>query len=190
MIQASFLQSEGFMLRRAGAAELERLRALQGAAYAQNRPLLGVEPLPLRADYADVLRDMEVWVLPADGQTIGQTIGHTDGQTVSPFLGALIVEPRASDLLIWSIAIHPSVQGTGLGRALLAAAEARARQTGRSILRLYTGTPLAHLLAWYGRHGYAIERIEALSDRSITHMIKHLGCMHGEKGPARKEQRA
>jgi len=29
--------------------------------------------------------------------------------------------------------------------------------------------------AWYGRHGFAVERIEALSDRSITHMIKHLG---------------
>jgi len=51
----------------------------------------------------------------------------------------------------------------------------RARQLGRNVIRLYTGTPLGHLVAWYGRHGFAVERIEALSDRSITHMIKHLG---------------
>jgi len=33
---------------------------------------------------------------------------------------------------------------------------------------------LTHLVGWYGRHGYQVERIENLSDRSITHMIKHL----------------
>ena len=65
----------------------------------------------------------------------------------------------------------------------------RAHQLGRTVIRLYTGTPLAHLVAWYGRHGYAVERIEALSDRSITHMIKYLGCEHGEKDHEGKEQR-
>jgi hypothetical protein len=42
-------------------------------------------------------------------------------------------------------------------------------------VRLHTGTLPAHRVAWYGRHGHAIERIEALSDRSITHMINRLG---------------
>jgi hypothetical protein len=74
------------------------------------------------------------------------------------------------------------------GRSLLAAAEERARQLGRNVIRLYTGTPLGHLVAWYGRHGFAVERIEASSDRSITHMIKHLGCAHGEKDHASKEE--
>jgi GNAT superfamily N-acetyltransferase len=153
------LQSAEVVLRRAGATDLEGVLALQQAAYAKNRPLLGVEPIPLLADYAHILRTMEVWVHEGDGR----------------LLGALILEPRPDDLLIWSIAAHPSAQGTGIGGALLAAADARARQIGRPLLRLYTGSPLAHLVAWYGRHGYAIERIEALSDRSITHMIKHLG---------------
>src|SRR5262245_28188399 len=152
------LRSAEVALRRAGEADLEGLLALQHAAYAKNRPLLGVEPIPLLADYARIQRTMEVWVFERDGR----------------LLGALILEPRPDDLLIWSIAAHPSAQGGGIGRALLAAAEERARHIGRTLVRLYTGTPLAHLVAWYGRHGYAIERIEALSDRSITHMIKHL----------------
>ena len=156
---SALLQSGDLTLRRAGSADLSSLVALQQAAYAKNRPLLGVEPLPLLADYAEIMRDMEVWLA-------------TEGDR---FAGALILEPRADDLLIWSIASDPATQGAGLGRTLLAAAEERARQLGRTVIRLYTGTPLAHLVAWYGRHGFAVERIEALSDRSITHMIKYLG---------------
>jgi ribosomal protein S18 acetylase RimI-like enzyme len=157
--EAQTLQSGDLILQRAESADLPALLALQRAAYAKNRTLLGVEPLPLLADYTAILRDMEVWV-SASGDRL---------------VGALILEPRADDLLIWSITANPAAQGAGLGRSLLAAAEARARQLGRTVIRLYTGTPLAHLVAWYGRHGFEVERIEALSDRSITHMIKHLG---------------
>ncbi len=39
-------------LRRATADDLSAVTALQQAAYAKNRVLLGVEPLPLTADYA------------------------------------------------------------------------------------------------------------------------------------------
>jgi len=159
VICVDVLQSAEMVLRRVGAIDLEAVFALQQAAYAVNRPLLGVEPIPLLADYAHILSTMEVWVYECDRR----------------LLGALILKPRPDDLLIWSVAAHPSAQGRGIGRALLAAAEERARQTDRTVVRLYTGTPLAHLVAWYGRHGYASERIETLSDRSITHMIKHLG---------------
>jgi ribosomal protein S18 acetylase RimI-like enzyme len=146
-------------LRRATAVDLAAVIALQRAAYAKNRALLGVEPLPLLADYEAILRDREVWITDRDGKKLA---------------GALILEPRADDLLIWSIATDPTGQGNGLGRLLLDAAEVRAGELGRRVIRLYTGTPLAHLVAWYGRHGYAVEGIEALSDRSITHMIKHI----------------
>ena len=154
------LRCGSLALRRAEPADLDSLLALQRAAYAGNRALLGVEPIPLLADYTAILRDMEVWV------TAGER---------GRLIGALILEPRADDLLIWSVAADPTAQGAGVGRALLAAAEERARQLGRIVVRLYTGTPLGHLVAWYGRRGYTVERIETLSDRSITHMIKHLG---------------
>ena len=165
------LRSDGLVLRRAEDADLASLSALQRAAYAKNRVLLGVEPIPLLADYTAIMRDMEVWV-------------REGGPRLA---GALILEPRPDDLLIWSIATDPEQQGSGLGRALLSAAETRALQLGRTIVRLYTGTVLSHLVSWYGRHGYVVERIEALSDRSITHMIKHLGCVHGERSRASKE---
>lgn len=158
MTASGLLRSGELALQRAGSGDLEPLLALQRAAYARNRALLGVEPLPLQADYAAILRDYEVWVARDGGQ----------------LAGALILEPCADHLLVWSIATDPAAQGSGLGRAMLDAAEVRARQLGVDVVRLYTGTPLRHLVEWYGRHGYAVERVERLSDRSITHMIKHL----------------
>jgi GNAT superfamily N-acetyltransferase len=144
--------------RRATAADLDAITALQRAAYAKNRSLLGVEPLPLLADYADILARYEVWLL--------------DG--AAGLDGVLILEPRANDLLLWSIATAPGRQGQGLGNRLLAATDSRARQLGFNIVRLYTGEPLTGNITWYERHGYARERVEDLGDRRIVHMVKRL----------------
>ncbi len=143
-------------LRRASEADFDRVVALQREAYAVNRTLLGVEPMPLTADYAAIFRDMEVWLADAAGG----------------LAGVLVLQPRDSDLLIWSIAIAPGAQRNGLGRKLLEAAEERSQELGLPVMRLYTGTLLTHLVAWYARHGYAVERLETLSDRQITHMMK------------------
>jgi ribosomal protein S18 acetylase RimI-like enzyme len=151
------LMAGDLLLRRAAPADLNAVVAIQRAAYARNRTLLGVEPLPLLADYAEIFRDYEVWVT-ANG----------------PITGVLILEPRPADLLIWSIATDPQAQQGGLGHAMLAAAETRARELGLGTMRLYTGATLRHLIDWYGRNGYVIERSEPLSDRIIAHMVKHL----------------
>ena len=72
---------------------------------------VGVEPLPLKADYHDIVARMEVWLFgPAEAP---------DGVL------ALHAEPDA--LLIWSVATAPGAQGSGLGGAMLDFAHARAR---------------------------------------------------------------
>jgi GNAT superfamily N-acetyltransferase len=163
MTTAATLRAGDLELRRGTADDLDRLVALQRAAYAWNRERLGAEPLPLLADYAAILRDMEVW-LAEDANPANN----------GRLRGVLILEPRADDLLLWSVAVSPSEQSTGLGRWLLAATEDRARQLGRTVVRLYTGTLLTERVAWYSRHDYVVERIEEMSDRSVTHMAKHL----------------
>jgi ribosomal protein S18 acetylase RimI-like enzyme len=150
------LSAGNLELRRAAPSDLQSVIALQRASYARNRALLGVEPLPLQADYTSIFRDYEVWVAG------------------NPIAGVLILEPRSADLLIWSIATDPQRQQAGFGRAMLAAAEVRAGALGLATMRLYTGATLRHLVDWYGRHGYMVERIEELSDRTIAHMLKHL----------------
>lgn len=146
-------------LRRAGRGDIDAIVAMQKAAYARNRPILGVEPLPLQVDYADILASREAW-LEERGDSLD---------------GVLILEARADHLLIWSIAVTPTMQDTGIGKRLLAHAETRARKLGLARLRLYTGEPLTGNIAWYERHGYVRERVETLSDRRIVHMVKELG---------------
>ena len=145
-------------LRRAVRDDLPAVVALQRAAYAKNRPLLGVEPLPLKADYEQVFADYEVYLAERDGVLDG----------------VLILEPRADDLLIWSVATAPEAQGRGVGNRMLAFAEARAQALGLTCMRLYTGEPLTGNIAWYTRHGYIYERTEDMGDRRAVHLVKQL----------------
>jgi len=145
-------------LRLAKADDLAALGELQRAAYAQNRAVLGVEPLPLLFDYDAALAHYEAWLV--DGE---------DGPA-----GALILDPYPDHLLIWSLATASAGQRQGLGTRLLAAAETRARQLGLDTLRLYTGEKLTGNVRWYHRHGYVIERVEELDDRRLVHMTKRI----------------
>ena len=145
-------------LRRATADDLDAVVALQRAAYAKNRPILGVEPQPLLADYAEIFSKYEVWL----------------AESTAGLDGVLILESRSNDLLIWSVATAPVAQGRGIGNAMLEFAETRARALGRSCIRLYTGEKLISNVAWYRRHGYARESTENLSDRVRVNLIKQL----------------
>jgi ribosomal protein S18 acetylase RimI-like enzyme len=143
-------------LRRAQLSETEKIAAFQRAAYARNRAMMGVEPIPLQANYTTILRHYEVWL---------------DDES-DKLAGVLILEPRPDDLLIWSVATAPDARRSGLGNSLLAAAEVRARELGKHVIRLYTAELLVNNIAWYQRRGYAIERTEAMRDRRVVHMMK------------------
>jgi len=142
--------------RRGGPDDRAAIEALQQAAYARNRGILGVEPLPLLADYGALFQSHEFWLL--------------DG--VAAPRGLLVLEKRPKDLLIWSVAVSPVAQGQGVGTRLLDFAQTRARELKRRKLRLYTGEKLVRNVAWYQRHGYAVEGREELADRVIIHMVK------------------
>jgi ribosomal protein S18 acetylase RimI-like enzyme len=145
-------------LRRGAIGDLSAVTAVQQAAYAQNRAILGVEPLPLLADYREIFAQSEVW-LADEPEGLG---------------GVLILQPRPEDLLIWSVATAPFARTRGVGNRMLAFAEMRARELEVTSIRLYTGEPLTANIAWYTRHGYAHERLEDMGDRRIVHLIKQL----------------
>ena len=143
-------------LRRAVAADHDAVVALQNAAYAQNQVVLGAVPLPLQADYTQILRDMEVWLL----------------ESREGLDGALILDVRPEDMLIWSLATHPRAWSLGIGRRLLEHAELRAREQQREIIRLYTAEVFINNIDWYRRNGFSIESREQLSDRTLINMVK------------------
>ena len=158
-------------LRRAQSNDLASLVAMQAAAYAQNEILLGMTPAPLLADYADIIAGMETWVAEAD-------LG---------FDGALVLDHRDGDTLIWSVAVHPRAQGSGLGRKLLAFAERRARENERDTIRLYTAEVYTSNVAWYLRAGFEIESKELYRGRTRVNMKKTIQTRGDRKMTGRLE---
>jgi len=104
--------ASGVRLEPATAADRAAIVALQHDAYDANRHILGVEPMPLQADYDAIFAAHETWVVRAE----------RDGAIAA----VLFLEVRPNDVLIWSIAPDPASQGRGYGKALLEAAEIRA----------------------------------------------------------------
>jgi len=61
-----------------------------------------------------------------------------------------------------TFAVSPDHQGGGLGRRMLAAAEARARAEGATTMEMSVLAPRDDLIAWYRRRGYTVtERTRA-----------------------------
>ena len=147
-------------LRRALASDAPAIRALTRDAYAKWVPLIGREPKPMTADYAEAVRRHRIDLL------------HLDG-----VLAALIETIAEADhLLIENVAVSPAFQGRGLGRRLMAHAEQIAAASGFAETRLYTNKLFADNIALYRRLGYRIDREEVLAIGVAVHMSKPVGA--------------
>jgi ribosomal protein S18 acetylase RimI-like enzyme len=109
------------------------------AAYAGYVALIGREPAPMGADYAALIAAAAVWV------------AHDAAEVV----GVLVLHERDTALLIENVAVHPSRQGRGIGRALVAFAEEQARAAGLAEVTLYTNARMTANLRFYPALGYA-----------------------------------
>jgi ribosomal protein S18 acetylase RimI-like enzyme len=141
--------------------EIALLTRLQRAAYAPWLPVLGLEPLPYRADYAALLADHEAWFAR-----------RPDGEEI----GALILGVEPDQLLIWSVAVSAQAAGQGIGQALLRFSEAEAVRRGLGRVRLYTNALMARNIALYLKAGYVETGRETTPDgRHVVHMAKAVG---------------
>lgn len=145
-------------LRQAKATDAAAIRNLTRQAYARWVPLIGREPKPMTADYDEAVVRHRFDLL------------HIDG-----VLAGLIETVREPDhLLVENVAVSPSFQGRGLGRRLMAHAEALARELGFDTIRLYTNQRFAENIALYCRLGYQVDREETLPVGIVVHMSKRL----------------
>jgi ribosomal protein S18 acetylase RimI-like enzyme len=108
------------------------------ASYSKYVERIGREPAPMLEDYAALVRAGEVWVLAEGGEV----------------LGVLVMRPAEDHLFVDNVAVAPGHQGRGLGRELVAFAEARARRDGLPEVRLYTNEKMQENLAVYARLGF------------------------------------
>jgi ribosomal protein S18 acetylase RimI-like enzyme len=69
-------------------------------------------------------------------------------------LGSVYLKEQAPDLYLGMLSVSPAHQAYGIGKQLMAAAEAHARRLGHSGLLISVISVRHELLAWYERHGF------------------------------------
>ena len=129
---------KGMRLRPATEADVPRLTALVQSAYRHYVERIGGPPGPMTEDYAHVVRAYQVTVAERENQTVGLVVMGVDEE----------------GFFIGNLAVDPSHQGSGVGRALLEHAEQAARRAGFNSLYLYTHERMTENIALYTRIGY------------------------------------
>ena len=125
-------------VRAATPQDASALASCVKAAYRHYIPRMGKPPGPMLADYTQEIAQNQVWVAEDQGELIG----------------GLVLIPKADHVLLDNIAVDPSHQGRGVGRALLELADAEARAQGYEELRLYTHEAMTENIALYTRIGW------------------------------------
>ena len=125
-------------IRAATSADVPAIANIVEQAYRHYIARIGKPPLPMLDDYAARVAEGAVWVLEERA-----------------VIAAIIVLLSAPDyLLLDNIAVSPARQGLGLGRRLLAFAEAEALRRGYREIRLYTHQTMVENQRLYASIGY------------------------------------
>jgi ribosomal protein S18 acetylase RimI-like enzyme len=148
-----------YSFRSAVAADAPGVAALVNAAYRHYVERIGMLPRPMTDDYAEVIANHRVTVAESHGAIVGVVVLAVDGE----------------GFLIDNVAVDPAHRGKGLGKALLALAEAEARRAGFDSIYLYTHEKMTENLAIYSRIGYVEYDRRSLGEFSLVYMRKHLG---------------
>lgn len=125
-------------IRAATAADASVAGQIVDEAYRHYIPRIGKPPGPMLDDYTARVAEGVVWVIE-------------EGATIA---GVIVLLPRSDYLLLDNIAVAPSRQGSGLGRRLLAFAEAEAMRRGCREIRLYTHRTMTENQRLYAAIGY------------------------------------
>ncbi|KAJ5247138.1 hypothetical protein N7468_002121 [Penicillium chermesinum] len=120
--------------------DVPAIRSMVDAAYSKYIERIGKLPAPMAADYHQVIREKDVFVLQDQHQMVGSIVLHDD--------------PASSSIIIDNVVVDPTSQGKGYGRVLMDYATDVARSQGRSALTLYTNVKMYENLALYAKIGF------------------------------------
>ena len=125
-------------IRAATAADVPAIADIVEQAYRHYVDRMGKPPEPMLDDYAARVSEGVVSVLD-------------EGTAIA---GIIVLLPTTNYLLLDNVAVSPARQGSGLGRRLLAFAEAEALRRGYNEIRLYTHQTMVENQRLYASIGY------------------------------------
>ncbi len=149
-------------IRPAVGADVAAIERIVERAYGVYVERIGMRPGPMGDDYAQRVGDGLVSVADDEG-----------------VIGLIVLIEKPGALLIENVAVDPSRQSEGIGRALLAFAEAGAGRAGVDRLVLYTHEKMKENLKLYARLGYAIDERREEQGFARIFLSKRLGADRG-----------
>jgi GNAT superfamily N-acetyltransferase len=149
----------GIRLRGAREADVPLIRKVVADAFAPFVARTGVRPAPLGTDWATVV------------SALGAVVALRDDHVV----GVLVLWPHPDHVLVETLAVAPTEQGSGVGSALLDRAELLAIETGANAVRLATNAAMAEALDWYPRRGFVVLGRWDEQGYDRVHLEKRLG---------------
>jgi ribosomal protein S18 acetylase RimI-like enzyme len=144
-------------IRPARLADVDAMASIVERAYRPYVARIGRRPAPMDDDYAAKVRLGGVFI--ADDVDL---------------VGLIVLVAHPDHILIENVAVDPSRHGEGIGRALLAFAEAHARAAGVLTLRLYTNATMTENLALYPHLGYVLVGRRTDGGFERVYFVKHL----------------
>jgi ribosomal protein S18 acetylase RimI-like enzyme len=125
-------------IQRARPEDVAFIRRIAEDAYRPYIRRIGRRPAPMVADFPAQIAAGEVWIAAE----------HTE------IMGYIVMRAHARGLHIENVAVAPERHGLGVGKALLAFAEAEARRRGLARMDLYTNVKMRENLAFYPALGW------------------------------------
>jgi N-acetylglutamate synthase-like GNAT family acetyltransferase len=123
-------------LRVATLSDLESIDELVAAAFQRHVTNMGFPPVQLLRDTSDQIEAGEIWVYG------------------DPITGVMSVSEVGDSLVIENMAVHPAVQGTGIGRRLIEHAEQMATDWRLRRVVLVRNAPMVTHRDFYAHVGY------------------------------------
>lgn len=133
----------------AGQTDVPAILSLVNSAYR------GAEARKGWTHEADLLEgDMRI-----DADTLVRMIGEKNSAILvakqdGMIVGCVHVKQQGGRQYLGLLSVHPEVQGRGMGKRLLQAAEDHARQHGAATIYMTVISVRQPLIEWYERHGY------------------------------------
>ncbi|MEM7110922.1 MAG: GNAT family N-acetyltransferase [Chloroflexota bacterium] len=145
-------------IEEAHVGDASQITACVSSAYQKYISVIGKLPEPALDNYVNIINEHAVWVMRRGKRVVG----------------VIVLMEKEGELLLDNVAIHPSEQHQGLGRELIAFAEAEAKERGYDAIHLYTHEKMRSNLALYESLGY--EETKRISERGYdrVYMRKQL----------------
>lgn len=126
------------IVRPAREADITAIKKCVGDAFGKYIERIGKPPAPMLLDYPTHINEGKVWVAETQGD----------------LCGVLVIFPTEQGFYLDTIAVSPSFQGLGVGRALLQFAEQEAMRRGFISIYLCTNVKMTENQILYPKIGY------------------------------------